>query len=173
MRDRPTVGGIVVEWHRSVLSHDDGATRATRARLRRCELPADALIIEATHDLNSRLEATGIVPSADQLALLATTFARLKGTHGYRLAALFGTKTPKDGPRPLSELRFQALIRVRSHRELITPLRRSLAVLGPDLTCNGRALADDLFWWNDKARNSWCFQYFGAGFAADTQGEIV
>ena len=171
MTDEQTVGGIVVDWYGFSLGRDDGMNRAARARLKRCESPVEALAVAETHDLNRRLRERGETPTPDQLTLLATTFAQLKGTRGGRLAALFGKKPTRDGQRALSELRFQSLIRVRSRRDLITPLRRSLGVLGSDPTCDGRALAEDLYFWNDGVRNKWCFQYFGAEFATANQEE--
>lgn len=174
MTDEMTVGDIVIKWYRSSLGRDDGAARAVRARLRRCESPVKALAVAETHDLNKRLKKHGKTPTADQLALLATTFARLKGIDGDKLAAVFGSKRQtKDGPRMLSELRFQSLILVRSHRDLIVPLRRSLAVLGSNPACNGWALAEDLYFWGDKVRSNWCFQYFGAEFAATNREETT
>ena len=173
MTDEKNVSGIVVAWYESSLGRDDGAARAARARLKRCESPVEALAVAETHDLNERLRKLGKNPTADRLALLATTFARLEDVHGDRLAVAFGKKSAKDGPRLLSELRFQSLIRVRSRRDLIVPLRRSLAVLGANPACNGWALAEDLYFWNDRVRNNWCFQYFGAGFARANQGETV
>ena len=171
MTDENTIGDVVVEWYNSALGRDDGGARAARARLRRCNSPVEALAISETHELGERLRANGASP--DQLALLATTFARLKGTHGDRLAALFGKQESRDARRPLSELRFQSLIRVRSHGELIVPLRRSLGVLGSDPACYGRALAEDLYFWNEQVRNRWCFQYFGAALAAVNQEETA
>ena len=173
MTGEKSIGGIVVAWYGSSLGGHDGAARAARARLRRCESPVDAFAIEATHELNECLQEIGQRPCPDRLALLATTFARLKGVRGKKLAALFGEKQGRDGPRLLSELRFQSLIRIRSHRHLIVPLRRSLAVLGSDPACDGHALAENLYWWSEKVRNNWCFQYFGAPFAADNQEETT
>ena len=173
MTDDRTVGATVVTWYKSSLDGHDGAARAARARLRRCESPADAFAIDATHELNRCLQAIDLRPYPDRLALLATTFARLTGVRGKKLAALFGAKPGREGPRLLSELRFQSLIRVRSRRDLIVPLRRSLAVLGSEPACDGYALAEDLYWWGEDVRNRWCFQYFGAGFAAESQGETV
>ena len=173
MTEEKKIGDIVVEWYIAVLRKDDGAARAARARLKRCESPVEALAVAETHELNRQLRAHGKTPSADQLTVLVATFARLKDIHGDRLAALFGKKLAKDAPRPLSELRFQSLIRIRSHRELIVQLRRSLGVLGSDPACNGRALAEDLYFWNEAKRNEWCFQYFGAAFAGANQGETT
>ncbi len=171
MTDEKSIGEVVVEWYNSALGRDDGGARAARARLRRCSSPVEALAIAETHELSECLKAHGA--TSGQLALLATTFARLKGIHGDRLAAVFGKQESKDARRPLSELRFQSLIRVRSHSELIVPLRRSLGVLGSDPACNGRALAEDLYFWNEGVRNSWCFQYFGAALAAANQEETA
>ncbi|MDE0704376.1 MAG: type I-E CRISPR-associated protein Cse2/CasB [Rhodospirillaceae bacterium] len=173
MTDEKSIGDVVVEWYGSALGRDDGGARAARARLRRCHSPVEALAIAETHELHKRLRENGARPTADQLALLATTFARLKGIHGARLAALFGKRESKDGPRPLSELRFQSLIRVRARSELIAPLRRSLGVLGSDPACNGRALAEDFYFWNERVRNTWCFQYFGTALAAENQEETA
>lgn len=168
-----SIGSIVIEWWRSSLGRDDGQARTARARLRRCESPAEALAIAETHDLNARLKRLEQNPTSDQLALLATVFARLAGVDGERLAVLLGRQEAKDGPRTLSELRFQSLIRIRSRRDLMAPLRRCLSVLGANPVCNGRALAEDLYFWNDRVRNRWCFQYFGAELAEISQEETV
>ena len=168
-----TVGGVVVEWWRFSLGQDDGGARAARARLRRCDSPTEALAVSETHDLNRRLKGIGKTPTPDHLALLTTTFAGLKGIDGDKLATLFGKKKNRDGPPTLSELRFQSLIRLRSRRDLMVPLRRSIAVLGANPACDGRALAEDLYFWNDGVHNRWCFQYFGAEFAVTNQEESV
>lgn len=173
MTDERNLGDVVVEWYRHSLNDDRGAGRAARARLRRGDSPVEALAVAETHILYERLKEAGKRPSPEQLALLAVTFARLKGIHGDKLAASFGKRGTKDAPRTLSELRFQSLIRVRSFRGLIAPLRRCLAVLGPEPSCNGWALARDLYFWSDKVRNDWCFQYFDAGLAGTNYGEIV
>ena len=167
MREERNIGRAVLEWYRSALEGDHGDARTARARLRRCESPAEALAVAATHDLNRQLKELnpGIAPTAAQLALLATTFARLRGTDGGELASLFGKNRSRGGRRMLSELRFHSLIRIQSRRELVAPLRRSLWVLGAEASCNGWTLAEDLYWWNDGIRNKWCFQYFGGGFA--------
>ena len=171
MTDERSIGAIVVDWYRSSLDRDDGAARAARAQLRRCVSPAEALVVAETHDLDQMMKVHGRVLRPDRLALLATTFCHLKGVRGERLATQFGRRSRKDGPRALSELRFQSLIRARSSRDLIVPLRRSLAALEGDPACDGRALAEDLFWWGESVRNSWCFEYFGAAFARTNQGE--
>ena len=165
MTEDKRIGNIVTKWYDKHLAGDFGSARRARALLRRCVSPADALMVGETHELNHSLKRQGQQPTAGQLALIATTFARLRGIQGAKLAVTFGSKPSKDGPRKLSELRFQTLIRVRTHRDLIAPLRRSIDVLRPDTTCNGWVLSEDLYFWSGSVRNQWCFQYFGAEFA--------
>ncbi|MCY4440145.1 MAG: type I-E CRISPR-associated protein Cse2/CasB [Deltaproteobacteria bacterium] len=167
------IGDVVRIWYKSTLDRDDGTARAARARLRRCDSPVDALAVAETHDLNELLKQSGRNPRPDQLALVAATFARLKGIDGDRIATLFGKQASKDAPRALSMLRFQSLIRIESRRDLIAPLRRAIAVLGSQPSCDGRALAEDLYFWNEQVRNKWCLQYFGAAFVEADQGENV
>ena len=171
MTEEPDVSKAVVRWYRTSIDKDDGLARTARARLRMCVSPAEALAISETHDLNRLLQEYRYNPSPAQLALVATTFARLRSLEGEKLAVLFGSKLNPSGLRKLSELRFQALIHVRTHLDLIVPLRRALAVLGPNQPCNGWALAEDLFFWNENIKNKWCFQYFGAEFAGNNQGD--
>ncbi len=173
MTENSSVGEVVAKWYKTALGNDKSAARMARARLRRCVSPADALCVEEIHHLNRLLADSGRHASASQLSLLATTLALVKDIRGKRLASKFGAKPSRDGPRTLGALRFQSLIRIRTHRDLIVPLRRSIRVLGSDVACDGNALAQDLYFWNDKVRNDWCFQYFGMEFAGTNKGEIT
>ena len=81
-----------------------------------------------------------------------------------RLAEAFGQGRSKDTPPALSALRFQALLRATDQVDLITPLRRAMAIVR-HVPVNVHALADDLYFWNENVRRRWCFQYFGASNA--------
>jgi len=69
----------------------------------------------------------------------------------------------------LSALRFQTLIRSDT-AGLIRQLRRALVQI--DSTANVGRLARDLFFWNDKTRNDWCFAYYGAAAPAPQTNDI-
>ena len=122
-------------------------------------------MIDAVHDLNSRLRARGFCPDADQLALVAIALAYIAETGEFRLAAEFGRRAGKDRPRTLSEQRFQVLIRTTRHADLITPLRRAMAIVGR-VRIAVAPMATDLYFWSENTRTQWCFQYFGAADAA-------
>ena len=165
MTDTGLPGAICAHWWHQALGGDDGPARTTRARLRRCSTAPEALTIDAVHDLNARLRAKGFPPGAGLLALIAIALAHVSESGELGLAAEFGRRAGKDGPRPLSEQRFQALIRTTRHTDLIVPLRRAMAIVrrAPIAVA---PMANDLFFWNENIRTKWCFQYFGAAEAA-------
>ena len=158
-------GGICAHWWHHALGGDGGPARTTRARLRRCTTASEALTIDAVHDLNAQLRAKGFRPDADQLTLIAIALAYVSAAGDLGLATEFGRRAGKDRPRSLSEQRFQALIRTTRHAELVTPLRRAMAIVrGARIAV--APMATDLYRWNENTRTQWCFQYFGASDAA-------
>ncbi|MDE0097278.1 MAG: type I-E CRISPR-associated protein Cse2/CasB [Gammaproteobacteria bacterium] len=164
MNDRNDVGAICTNWWKTTFGNDDGASRMTRARLRRSTSPVEVLTVESVHDLNRHLRDAGHRPGPDQLALVSVVLAHVEEIGDRKLASTFGHRASRDAPRALSSLRFQGLVRITDRVQLITPLRRAMAIVRRtpiDIT----ALATDLYHWNERAQNSWCFQYFGAGDA--------
>lgn len=156
---------------------------AVRARLRRCRSTAEALTIAPAIDLARRLGGLGVTREA-----IDTRFERALDMA--RLLAHVSTDDPKpvmriagfqqfpgerdssdDGNRPLlSEIRFKRLLLAPSGEELLTMLIRLLAQL--DGRANIARLAQDVWWWNDRSRERWAFEYYAAGVAAPTLQEI-
>lgn len=148
-------GSAARHWWTTTLSPLTGPGRASRAELRRCETVADAVAVEATHELHAALGG-GLKHQADRLALIAISLANIREDDPLSAAARFG-----QGERPvLSALRFQALIRTEDPAELMKGLRRALAQIG--YRANVASLARDLMYWGDDVRNRWCFDYYGA-----------
>ena len=161
---RSCAGDICARWWRSAINVDTGRARKTRAELRRADTPLAVLGVSAVHDLNRILEEVGYglchrPDGPDRLALIAVVLAHVKEGRGATAARRFGAGDPK----PLSVLRFNTLIRAETPRELIRPLVRALAIIGG--STDVRKLADDLYWWNDRVRTDWCFDYYGASNA--------
>ena len=151
-------GTICLNWWKVLTNKDIGQSRADLAQLKRANLVADALVIRSVHDLNKSLADGGynMRRYPDRLALITMTLAQIKETDRLRLAQIMGLGERK----PLSELRFDRLIRVQDPVELAVQLRRALAVVGH--RANVARLSQDLFHWNDKTRADWCFDYYGA-----------
>ena len=100
-----------------------------------------------------------------RLALIAIALAHAADHRTESAAQRFGGGEPKA----LSGIRFDALIRAKEPGQLLRPLVRSLQLV--DGSVNVAKLATDLYWWNDKVRTDWCFDYHGAAYAKPTASE--
>lgn len=153
MNDHSDIGQLAFRWWQREL-RDNGPGRMARAQLRRCTTPVEALSLPVTHALHADLDGA-LRGRADTLALIAVALANVRDYVGSGAAQLMG--------ETVSAMRFQALIRTKEPAELIDPLRRVLNQI--DNKANVGRLAGDLYFWNDRTRNSWCFEYYGAATA--------
>ncbi|MDO5603769.1 MAG: hypothetical protein Q4G25_01275 [Paracoccus sp. (in: a-proteobacteria)] len=144
-------GQIIRDWWAArIAPRDSGAARGLAARLRRrqgIELLAEPAVQELAQKLKTR--------DAARVIGLVRVLAELRGEHGGRLARRLGGQDPV-----LSRARFQRLM--RSDGEVLTTgLIRAIRSL-PDPACNVTALGRDLWFWDDKTRAAWSFDYFAA-----------
>ena len=170
MTNTPSIAEVCKGWWDTCIAAETGAPRRARAELRRAASMADALGISATHELNRRLVRAGHDlrkrrDGPDRLALIAVALAQVVQDRRETAAQRLGAGEPKT----LSGVRFNALIRAKEPRRLMRPLVRALQVAKG--AANVRRLAADLYWWNDKTRTDWCFDYHGASDAKPTPEE--
>lgn len=168
--DDRSIGATCMSWWRTGIVGEGGPARRSRAQLRRAEAVTAALCLPATHDLNRRLIETGHDlrrrrDGPERLALIAVALAHVADHRTESAARRFGSGDPKA----LSGIRFDALIRAKEPGRLLRPLVRSLNVV--DGNVNVVRLATDLYWWNDKVRTDWCFDYHGAADAKPTSSQ--
>lgn len=170
MTDERSVGSTCMSWWGIHIAGDTGPARQARAQLRRAEGVTAALCLSATHDLNRRLIEAGHDlrrrrDGPERLALIAVALSHVNDHRNDSAAKRFGGGDPK----PLSGIRFDALIRTKAPGQLLRPLARSLQLV--DRTVNVARLATDLYWWSDRVRTDWCFDYHGAADAKPTSEE--
>lgn len=173
MTPSQSMGATCRSWWKTGIVGEGGPARRSRAQLRRAAGVTEALCLSATHDLNRRLIEVGHDlrrrrDGPDRLALIAVALAHVADTQGGRAesaAKRFGNGDPKA----LSAIRFNALIRTKEPGQLLRPLVRSLQAV--DGAVDVAKLAADLYWWNDKVRADWCFDYHGAADAKPTSSE--
>ena len=68
-------------------------------------------------------------------------------------------KTGKvDESARVSGLRFRRLLKVKEQEELFTSMTRIIALLGG--TVNLQSLAQSVYFWNDRTRKKWAFDYY-------------
>lgn len=155
----PEVGLLIRDWWAGALAdRQTGAARGLAARVRR-NTPIEVLAEPQVQELHDRLyKATGIGRDADRLLRLVRVLAELRGSSQRSLPRLLGGAEPA-----LSPARFQKLMRAEGE-ELTTALIRAIRALGSadSRACAIAALGRDLWFWNDRTRARWTFDYFGA-----------
>lgn len=153
------------------------ADTAALARLRRCAGPAEAMGEAATLDLFRRL---GLSNARDlpRVAVIAMVLAHIRTdktrdektqdeTTGRTLSAIQSVGRSKpDAPDSarMTPLRFRRLLACRDDGDLVGEMRRFVALAGKAV--NVGDLAASLFFWGERVRARWAFDYYGAGYAA-------
>ncbi len=157
---------ICQSWWAHEIAAETGLARKTRAQLRRADTQLKALGVPAVHRLNAALSAAGfdLHHDPERLALIAVALAHIK-EKGPKIARAFGA----GDPPALSPIRFNALIRATTPKAVWRPLARAMAVIKG--VGNPGQLGYDLYYWNDKTRTRWCFDYYGETIANQKQLE--
>lgn len=135
------------------------------AKLRRCSTPADALGEQAARAL---LGEFGLFKSrltrseerrATQILTAAIILANVREDEPQRpFARRLGD--PSKGAAPLSPLRFQRLLNAAPGESQIAQFRR--AVMIADRRANVGDLGAALYYWGDRERVRWIYQYHQA-----------
>lgn len=131
--------------------------RGDRAELRRCSTLAEVAFTPAYHRLRLDLMKFGAV-NANSLALVAGLAARVKNSIGGNTLAEQMATGKSDGSARVSGLRFRRLLKLKEREELFTAMGRVISLLGGAV--NLQSLADSVYYWNDRTRKQWAFEYY-------------
>jgi len=150
---QPEAQDALLAWWRGLQeNHGD------RAELRRCRSSTEVAFVPAYHRL--RLSLGKVAPVyPEHLATVAGVLSHVK-THdpSHRIAQqLAGSKGESDRAR-VSGLRFRRLLAIDDPGELYGSMIRAVRLL--DGTADIPSLADGLYWWNERTKNTWAFDYY-------------
>ncbi|MDP2699916.1 type I-E CRISPR-associated protein Cse2/CasB [Thalassospira sp.] len=154
-------GNTILKWWGSALGRETAQGRALSARLRRAT-PVEVMCEPRVHDLACELG----IKDAERLVRLVSLLAEVREHVSQPLAKNLGSGDPK----PFSTLRFQKLMRATGD-ELVSGMRRAIKIAGH--RCNVAVLGEDLMFWSEQTRMTWCFHYFGADAPKPISGEKV
>ncbi len=168
----PKLARPLLAWHRQLTerTHASGASKALRARLKRCATPGDALFLPGfgtllqalyTDDAEraAALAEPAIVAGLARFAILA---ARVDQDKANPRATLARQMVGRDIEAPIvSELRARALLTSVDPDEALTRWQR-LIPLFADQGVNLPQLAQAVVWWNEETRRQLSFAYFAA-----------
>lgn len=151
---------LLLEWWESLKQH-----KGDRAALRRAATIEVVLFNPSFHRLR-RMMAKTAWTRVDRLALIAALAARVRDIRpGSSFAAQLGKPAKGADKSPLSGLRFRRLLQAREADELLQLLGRAVAVLEGEL--NLADLAGGIYWWGDRQRRQWAFDYYDANPQSD------
>ena len=134
--------------------------RGERALLRRASTPTELVFSPAYHRLLSLLQQRGYMVNREALAAVAGLASHVKGDAGTdkRLAQQMASPKPGGSGAKVSGLRFRRLLAVIQRDELYPFLIRVIRLLGGKV--NLLALANAVYWWNEKTRKQWAYDYY-------------
>jgi CRISPR system Cascade subunit CasB len=149
-RQDPVTAALLAWWHGLEQNRGD------RAELRRCADLLQVMQTEAFHAARRRLIGAGLSEAESRkprLAAIIALAAHVKGLSDQSLAETFSSG---DKP-PVSPLRFRQILEAADDDELFTRLRRVLPLV--DSAVNLPALAADVWFWGDRVRKRWVYDY--------------
>lgn len=136
--------------------------RGERATLRRAAAPSEVVFGSSFHKLLSGLRRRGYPLSADRAAALASVagLAAHVKVHvgGASIAQQMATAKSSGTGARVSGLRFRRLLAVSDGDELYPLLLRVVRLL--DGHVNLVSLANAAFWWNERTRKEWAYDYY-------------
>lgn len=154
------IGQELVKW-RDGLAND----HASRAIVRRAASPTEVALTAPYQRLYRCLLGEGWPRHAsesqnERLAAIVGLLAHVKEDDTRPIARTMSeasAETNKDRP-PVSELRFRRLLDSPDADSLFVALRRVLPLIGHKV--NVLRLADNLFYWGDKVKKEWAYEYY-------------
>ena len=148
-------GEVLQKWWEGLKNN-----KGDRAALRRCGEVAEVPFVPVFHDLYIRLRQHGL-SNAPHLAAVVGLLAHIENQIPNKsLPAQMASPKKASGNAALSELRFRRLLQYQSREELFPALRRVVQLL--DRSANIYSLANSVYHWNNKVRQEWAYEYYGA-----------
>jgi CRISPR system Cascade subunit CasB len=149
--DSPETQALFAWWHAL------DTRRGDRAELRRCATLTEVVFTPAYHSLRLAVGKYGAV-NDNALALVAGLAARVKMDIPESTLAEQMATGKTDGSARVSGLRFRRLLKVKEAEGLLNAMGRVVALLGGAV--NLQSLANSVYFWNDKTRKQWAFEYY-------------
>ncbi|MBF0169348.1 MAG: type I-E CRISPR-associated protein Cse2/CasB [Alphaproteobacteria bacterium] len=154
----PDIGAQAYGWWRTLNPENGPINRGALARLRRADDPVELAFIDEAAKLSRRLQAD--TPEAMmKAARIAHLLAHVRDNAFPKVARALGPQSG-DESAVMSEARFRRLLQARDDEDLDRRLIRAVKMLKG--TVNVADLANAVWWWNERTRRDWAFNYFNA-----------
>ena len=163
---RKDIGVVAKRWWSDLNSNATWGGRAAIARIRRARNPTELVCQPAVLRLVRRASRR----RATRVAVIAGVLAWVRDDHpNESVARIVGRSQIGESDALVSEPRFRRLLLAEGEEELLTTLRRIVRRASGKI--NVEDLARSVFFWNDRTKQDWSYDYYnvGAGAPARTQ----
>ena len=151
--NNPDARSALVEWWGGL-----ERARGARAALRRCRSAQEIAFVPAFHRLRHDLSRIAPV-DAEKLAVVAGILSHVrKNDYSLRFAQQMATSKDGGDRARVSGLRFRRLLKIEGRDDLYGAIVRIVRLL--DGSVNIASLADGVYWWNERTKNNWAFDYY-------------
>ena len=151
--NNPDARSALVEWWGGL-----ERARGDRAALRRCRSAPEIAFVPAFHRLRHDLSRIAPV-DAEKLAVVAGILSHVrKNDYSLRFAQQMATSKDGGDRARVSGLRFRRLLKIEGRDDLYGAIVRIVRLL--DGSVNIASLADGVYWWNERTKNNWAFDYY-------------
>ena len=151
--NNPDARAILIDWWAG-LDH----ARGDRAALRRCRSAQEVAFVPAFHRLRQNLSRIAYL-DAEKLAVVAGILSHVKeNDFSHRFAQQMATPREGSDRARVSGLRFRRLLKIEDREDLYGVMIRTIRLL--DGSLNIASLADGVYWWNERTKNNWAFDYY-------------
>ena len=151
--NNPDARSVLIDWWAG-LDH----ARGDRAALRRCRSRQEVIFVPAFHRLYQNLSRIAPV-DAGKLAVVAGILSHVrKNDYSHRFAQQMAASKDGSERARVSGLRFRRLLKNEGHDDLYGAIVRTIRLL--DGSVNIASLADGVYWWNERTKNNWAFDYY-------------
>lgn len=151
--NNPDARSALVEWWGGL-----ERARGDRAALRRCRSAQEIAFVPAFHRLRHDLSRIAPV-DAEKLAVVAGILSHVrKNDYSLRFAQQMATSKDGGDRARVSGLRFRRLLKIEGRNDLYGAVVRTIRLL--DGSVNIASLADGVYWWNERTKNNWAFDYY-------------
>jgi CRISPR system Cascade subunit CasB len=149
----PDARSVLIDWWAGL-----DRARGDRAALRRCRSAQEVAFVPAYHRLRQNLSRVAPV-DAEKLAVVAGILSHVKD-NDFSLRFAQQMATPKSGSdrARVSGLRFRRLLKLESRDDLYGAVVRTIRLLDGSLDI--ASLADGVYWWNERTKKNWAFDYY-------------
>lgn len=145
---------LFIKWWDGLADH-----KGDRAILRRASSPAEVVFVPYYHELVTSLQRAGYSGiNREAVACVAGLASHVKiHTPGTSLASsMAASKNEKSAL--VSALRFRRLLAAGDRDELYPLMIRVMKIL--DGAVNLVSLSGSVYWWNDRVRKEWAYEYY-------------